>query len=88
MKTIVIMLGVVLTLAASGLYIVDASGKARLAQENREAGRRIEAISGQANPAMTQEAPILEPTPYVVLGGIGVLIALGGALMKRKGKEA
>ena len=88
MKTVMILLGVILALAASGLSVVDVSGKARLAQENREAGRRIEAISGQANPAMTQEAPILDPTPYVVLGGIGVLVALGGLLVKRKGGGA
>jgi hypothetical protein len=88
MKTVMILLGVILALAASGLSVVDVSGKARLAQENREAGRRIEAISGQANPAMTQEAPILDPTPYVVLGGIGVLVALGGLLMKRTGGGA
>jgi hypothetical protein len=88
MKTIVIMLGVVLTLAAGGLYLTDSSGKARLAQENRESGRRIEAISGQANPAMYQEAPILDPTPYLILGGVGVLLALGGAMMRRKGSGA
>jgi hypothetical protein len=84
MKTILIMLGVMLVLAAGGLYVTDSSGKARLAQENRESGRRIEAISGQAHPAMTQEAPILDPTPYVILGGVGVLLALGGAMMRRK----
>lgn len=82
MKMIVILVGVILMLAAGGMYVFDSSGKASLAQKIRMEGRKLEAISGQANPAMNEEAPILDPLSYLVMGGIGVLVTLGGAMMQ------